>query len=48
MGDNEGLHGQALSFNGVAPLAGSGANDAQCVQENSRGDVAASHLRQLS
>lgn len=32
MGDNEGLHSQALSFNQVTPLAGSGANDGQCVQ----------------
>ncbi len=44
----EDLHGQTLCLGGVAPLAGRGANDTQRVQQDTRGNVAATHLSQLS
>lgn len=48
MSDYEDLHGQVLCFGGVAPLAGRGADDTQCVQQDTRGNVAATQLSQLS
>lgn len=48
MSDYEDLLGQILCFGGVAPLAGRGANDTQCVQQDTRGNVAAAQLSQLS
>lgn len=48
MSDYEDRHGQILCFAGVAPLTGRGANDAQCVQQDTGGNVAATQLSQLS
>lgn len=48
MSDYEDLHGQILCFGGVAPLAGRGADNTQRIQQDTRGDVAATQLSQLS
>lgn len=47
MGDDEDLHGQALCFGGVSPLAGGGADDIQGLQQDTGGDVAAAQVGQL-
>lgn len=48
MSDYEDLHGQILCFSGVAPKAGGGAKNAERVQQDTRGNVAATDLSQLS
>lgn len=48
MSHYEDLHGQILCLGGVAPLAGRGADNTQRVQQDTRGNVAATQLSQLS
>lgn len=48
MSDYEDLHGHVLCFGRVTPLAGRGANDTQRVQQDTRRNVAAAQLSQLS
>lgn len=48
MRNYQGLHSQTLCFSRIAPLAGRGANNTQCVQQDARGHIAATQLSQLS
>lgn len=47
MSDDEDLHGQILRFSGVSPVAGSGADNTQSLQQHTRGHVAAAQVGQL-
>lgn len=47
MSDDEDLHGQILRLIGIPPLAGGRADNIQSLQQDTRGDVAASQFSQL-